>query len=130
MRHGIGLLLLGLLFTPLLGCEPPKVKEFDGPTVDKFVGKLVHEGKPVQFPEDEVVTLQLMLLQNHRVFGIPIKSDGSFDIGWMPIGKYAAILERRKDGGMRPDKQTVTADFRIEKGKTEYTIDLGANWKP
>jgi hypothetical protein len=31
---------------------------------------------------------------------------------------------------MRPDKQTVTADFRIEKGKTEYTIDLGANWKP
>lgn len=130
MRSAIGSLLLSLVFLALLGCEPPKVKEFDGPTVDKFVGKLVHEGKEVKFPEDEVVTLQLMFLKNHQVFGIPIKGDGSFGIGWMPIGKYAAILERRKDGGMRPDKQTVSSDFRIEKGKTDYVIDLGSNWKP
>ena len=124
-----GALLCGAVLMLQAGCEPPKVKEYDGPTVDKFVGKLVHEGKPIQFADDEDVSLDLMFLKGHRIFGIPIKHDGTFDIGWMPIGKYAAILDRRQKGSMRPNKFSVTNDFRIEKGQTEYVIDLGPNWK-
>ncbi len=130
MRGFIVALLLGGLLLPMLGCDPPKVKEYDGPTVPKFVGKLLHEGKPVKFSDDEIPSLQLMFQKTRRMWGIPLTSDGTFDITWMPIGKYVAVLERKEKANPRNiNRFVVDPDFRIEEGKTEYVFELGQNWK-
>src|SRR5579883_2486168 len=84
------IVILGLGFI-VAGCGPKK--PFDGPTVDAFVGRLTHDGKPVTFSEGQSVTLEVYH-ETGRKFGIPIHPDGSFTIGWMPIGKYSAILMR------------------------------------
>jgi hypothetical protein len=130
MRGLCGALFALTVVVPLVGCDPPKVKEYEGPVVDKFVGRVVQEGKPVKFPDEEQVAVQLTLVKSRRVFGIPIKSDGTFEITWMPIGKYLASLERRKPGESRPGKYSLPGDFNIEEGKTEYVFELGPNWKP
>jgi len=112
------------------GCERKAYK--DGPTVDAFVGRLTHKGEPVTFPADDKVLLKVILQTNGRSFGIPIQSDGTFQIGWMPIGKYSAILSRRSQaaGNRRgPQMYNVPDGFTIEEGKTEYNIELGPNWK-
>jgi hypothetical protein len=129
MRDFLGGVLLGVMLFLCPGCEPPKSGGFDGPQIDKFVGRLVKDGKPVSFEPAEKVTLQLMFLKRNRSFGVPIKPDGSFDIGWMPIGKYGAVVERREPGNPRPTVFTLPKEFQIEAGKTEYEIELGPNWK-
>ncbi|HEX4610733.1 MAG TPA: hypothetical protein VH092_21265 [Urbifossiella sp.] len=111
-----------------IGCGK---KEFDGPTVDSFTGRVVCDGKPVSLPSGESVLLKLIHEKNAQSFGIPLQPDGSFKIGWMPIGKYSAILVRTKDGGRGgPNMYNVPGGFEIVDGKTEYQIELGKNWKP
>jgi hypothetical protein len=126
MRGGVVLILgLGL---GLSGCSSKK--PFDGPTVDAFNGRLTHDGKPVTFPDNEKVTLEVYH-ETGRPFGIPIQSDGSFKIGWMPIGKYSAALLRGNKEGRGPptNRYNVPGGLTIEDGKTEYTIELGKGWK-
>lgn len=73
-------------------------------------------------------------LEGAKTFGVPIKPDGSFSIGWMPVGKMAARLER---GPKDPAKQTgpprgydIPGGLTIEAGKTAgYTVELGKDWK-
>jgi hypothetical protein len=53
----------------------------------------------------------------------------------MPIGKYSAMLIREKKAaagsrGPPRDMYNIPDGFIIEEGKTEYTIELGPNWKP
>jgi hypothetical protein len=120
-----------LLLLSLSGCGPRK--SFDGPTVDAFVGRLTHDGKPVTFPDNEEVILELGYHGTGRRFGIPIAADGSFKIGWMPIGKYSPTLLRTDKGGKKVPPTTrysLPGEFTIEEGKTEYTIELGKGWKP
>jgi hypothetical protein len=106
-------------------------KPFDGPTVDAFNGRLTHDGKPVSFPEGEDVTLQLFH-EKGQSFGVPINSDGSFKIGWMPIGKYSATLMRqnKREKGPPTNRYSVPGGLAIQEGQTEYKIDLGKGWKP
>jgi hypothetical protein len=63
---------------------------------------------------------------------IPIQRDGSFKIGWMPIGKYSATLLRsNKEGRGPPEKRhNIPGGLMIEDGKTEYTIELGKGFQP
>jgi hypothetical protein len=115
------------------GCARTEQK-YDGPTVKAFTGRLTQNGKPVSFPEGERVTLKLHLEKTPGPMGIPIQSDGSFKIGWMPIGKYDAALVRQKKasggrGGGSP-MYMIPGGLTIEDGKTEYNIELGPNWKP
>ena len=105
---------------------------YEGPTVDAFHGKVTHNGNPVQFAENEA---QLNLYhEKGQQFGIPLKPDGTFQIGWMPIGKYAVMLERMAQPPLQkgPPKTmyNVPDGFTIEEGKTQYTIELGKDWKP
>ena len=104
-------------------------KRFDGPTIYAFNGRVVLDGKPVSFPEGEQAQLQVFH-EKGQSFGIPLHSDGTFQIGWMPIGRYSAVLTRQPPnarGG--PKKYNVPGGFAIEDGKTEYTIDLGKGRK-
>src|SRR5262249_15344348 len=89
----INRLVLTLCLVPaVLGCSTDRKGGFKGPTVDAFHGKVVHDGNPVKFAENEA---QLNLFhEKGEQFGIPLKADGTFEIGWMPIGKYAVMLER------------------------------------
>ena len=112
----------------LTGCGPSK--PFDGPTVDAFNGQVVHDGKPVAFPAEEKVQLK-MFHEKAESFGIPIKPDGTFNIGWMPIGKYSVTLIRAKanvKGG--PSMYNVPGGLTIQEGQTEYKVELCNNWKP
>jgi hypothetical protein len=117
-------LLLGLA---VVGCK----KRFDGPTIDACNGKLVQDGKPVSFPEGEQVLLQVFH-EKGQSFGIPIQPDGSFKIGWMPVGKYSAMLTRQGKvlKGSPQNRYSVPGGLTIQDGKLEYTIDLGKGWKP
>jgi hypothetical protein len=127
MRKFLNLLLAASLGLAAVGCGGGK--EFDGPTVDAFNGKLTSHGKPVSFPAGEEVTLKLFH-ETGQSFGIPIQSDGSFKIGWMPIGKYSAtVIREPKAAKAGPNRHTVPGGLTVEDGKTEYTIDLGKNWK-
>jgi hypothetical protein len=128
MRRWTGFLVVAGLVAAV-GCAR---KPFDGPTVDAFNGKLTRDGKPVSFAPGENVTLQVIHQVSGQSFGIPIKPDGTFQIGWMPIGKYSALLKRESRSGTRggPSMYNVPDGFAIEDGKTEYTIDLGKGFKP
>lgn len=117
--------VLGLL---TVGCGDKK--SFEGPTVDAFTGQLVQDGKPVSFPAGQDVQLKV-IHEKAQSFGIPISEQGSFKIGWMPIGKYSAILIRQKEGTKGgPQMYNVPGGFEIVAGKTDYQIELGKNWKP
>src|SRR5260370_42692501 len=74
------------------GCTPRAT--YEGPKINAFTGRLVHKGEPVSFPPGETVIMNLIFHDKGRPFGIPIQSDGTFKIGWMPIGKYSASLQR------------------------------------
>ena len=127
MRLWTGLLATACVGLALVGCSAKK--SFDGPTVDAFNGRLTHDGKPVHF-SDERVILQVFH-QTGTSFGIPIQEDGSFQIGWMPIGKYSAVLMRDPKGAKgAPGRYNVPGGLTIEDGKTEYTIELGKGFKP
>jgi hypothetical protein len=129
-------LLLGcLLGMTVAGCGRHSDKPTDAPTVDAFTGRLTHNGEPVNFPEGTTVRLNLVRVSVADNWGIPIAADGTFDIGWMPIGKYSGQLLTTKPstdnerGGGAPSIYTIP-QFEIVEGQTEYAIELGANWKP
>jgi hypothetical protein len=127
MLAGMTLILgLGLVIG---GCGPRK--SFNGPTVDAFTGRLTHDGKPVTFPEGGKVMLEVYHETGEK-YGIPIQTDGSFKIGWMPIGKYGATLLRsnKEERGPPTKRYNVPGGFTVEAGKTEYTIELGKGWQP
>jgi hypothetical protein len=124
----------------VVGCTPRAT--FEGPKVNSFTGRLVHNGQPVSFPAGDKVELNLIFHEKGRPFNVPIQPDGTFKIGWMPIGTYSASLlremtvdvgvpqvghvrRRNQQGGGYP-----LPDLVIEDGKTDYTIELGPNWKP
>jgi hypothetical protein len=107
-----------------LGCGKPN-RPVEGPFVEAFVGKVVRDGKPVTFPENEDVQLEVVHRKSAYHFGIPLKPDGTWTIGWMPIGDYSVTLERTPKGSHQPRKQGVPGGLKIEEGKTEYTIELG-----
>jgi hypothetical protein len=128
------LLVFSFTLAAASGCGE-RTATFSGPTVKEFTGKLVHDNKPVTFSEDEKVTLKLFH-EKGESFGIPIQSDGSFKIGWMPIGKYSVTLLREKHqsgtkkGGGAPNQQSIPGGFEIKDNQTEYTIELGKSFKP
>jgi hypothetical protein len=133
MRHVSLVVLIAMVGSVVVGCRTSKIPGIDPsvPTVDAFNGKVVRDGEPVSFPEGEAV--QLMIYhESGQSFGIPLNSDGTFQIGVMPVGKYSAILERPPKSGQRgpPTKYGVPGGLTIEAGKTEYTIELGKDWKP
>jgi hypothetical protein len=126
MRVSLGVALIFALLSGGVGCSK---KEFDGPTVDAFNGRLVQDGQPVSFPADERVLLELFH-EKAQSFKIPIQSDGTFQIGWMPIGKYSATLLREKPGAKgAPSRFTVPGGLTIADGQTQYQIELGKGWK-
>jgi hypothetical protein len=127
MRKILNLVFVAALGLAAVGCGGGKA--FDGPTVDAFNGKLTAGGKPVSFPPGEEVTLKLFH-ETGQSFGVPIQSDGSFKIGWMPIGKYSAtILRAPKASKSGPNRHAVPGGLVIVDGQTDYTIDLGKGFK-
>lgn len=123
------ILCLGLAVLP--GCNTNSKGGYTGPTVDAFHGKVTHNGNPVKFAENEA-SLNLFHEKGQQ-FGIPLKTDGTFEIGWMPIGKYAVMLERVSQGAQKgPPKtmQNVQGGLTIEEGKKDYVIELGNGFKP
>src|SRR4029077_18110310 len=91
MRTINRLLVTFCLGLAVFGCTNKK-GGYEGPTVDAFHGKVTHNGNPVKFAENEA---KLTLYHEQRQqFGIPLKPGGTFGGGWMPIGKYAIMLER------------------------------------
>jgi hypothetical protein len=119
--------VLAMLGLALTGCsnKPP----FKGPTVDAFKGRITHNGNPVSI-DPEAVEMKVAF-ETGRQFGIPLKPDGAFDIGWMPIGKYSVTMIRKpKTEKAGPQYYNVPGGLTIEDGKTEYTIELGPGWKP
>jgi len=114
----------------VFGCTKNK-GGYEGPTVDAFHGKVTHDGNPVKFAENEEVQLNVFH-ESGRQFGIPLSADGTFEIGWMPIGKYAMMLERQNPAKKGPTKTryNVPSSLTIEEGKKDYVIELGKNFKP
>jgi hypothetical protein len=122
------------------GCQPrpgPN-KYYNGPTVPAFSGQVVQDGKPVTFPEYEEVRIRCTLTEGEGIgksFGVPIKPDGTFSIGWMPMGKMALRLDRALKSHVKamgpPQRYVIPDGLTIEEGKTTgYTIELGKEWHP
>ena len=131
MRTIKRLLLTFCLGPAVIGCTDRR-GGYEGPTVDAFHGKVTHNGNPVKFAENEA---QLTLYhEKGQQFGIPLKADGTFEIGWMPIGKYAVMLERIPQTPTKkgPPKTmyNVPDGLTIEEGKKVYVIELGKGFKP
>ena len=87
----------------------------------------------MKFAENEEVQLSLFH-ESGRQFGIPLTADGTFEIGWMPIGKYAMMLERTAQNaaekGPAKTRYNIPDSLVIEEGKKDYVIELGKNFKP
>ena len=138
MRSHTGFLFAAILASTLVGCEDDGVTQDDyASTVDTFTGRLVQDGNPVDFSGDKRVVLQLIWREKAEQFGIPIKPDGTFQIGFMPLGTYSAILDRQpastaseRGRSSTIPPYTIPDGLTIEQGKTDYTIELGKNWKP
>ena len=132
MRTINRLVLTFCLGLAVFGCTNNK-GGYEGPTVDAFHGKVTQNGNPVQFAENEEVQLSLYHEKGQH-FGIPLKADGTFEIGWMPIGKYTVMVERTTQSpakkGMQKTRYNVPDSLTIEEGKKDYVIDLGKNFKP
>ena len=131
MRTINRLVLTFCLGLAVFGCTNNK-GGYEGPTVGAFHGKVTHNGNPVKFAEKEA---QLALFhEKGQQFGIPLKADGTFEIGWMPIGKYAMMLERTAQNpamkGPTKTRYNVPNSLTIEEGKKDYVIELGKNFKP
>ena len=109
------------------GCGPGR--SFTGPTVNAFTGRLTHDGKLVSFGEGEKVTVTLFH-ETGQSFGLPIQPDGSFKVGWMPVGRYSATLNRPSNKVGPPSRYTIPGGLTIVDGKTDYEIELGKDWKP
>jgi hypothetical protein len=130
MRTINGLLLTFSLGLVVVGCTQ---KSYTGKTVDKFVGKVTHNGQPVNFPADENAQITVFH-ETGKQWSIPLNEDGTFDIGWMPVGKYAVMLVRHqgaKTKGPGMSRYNVPDGLTIEDGKThDYVIELGKGFKP
>jgi hypothetical protein len=130
MRTIKGLLLtfgLGLLIS---GCTH---RSYTGKTVDQFVGRVTHNGQPVNFPADLHAQIAVFHEKGQQ-WSIPLKEDGTFDIGWMPVGKYVVMLVRQQGArkkGPGVSRYNVPGGLTIEDGKThDYVIELGKGFKP
>ena len=132
MRTINRLVLIFCLGLAVFGCRNNK-GGYEGPTVDAFHGKVTHNGNPVKFAENEEVQLSLFH-ESGRQFGIPLTANGTFEIGWMPTGKYAMMLERTAQNpavkGPQKTRYNVPNSLIIEEGKKDYVIELGKNFKP
>lgn len=122
--------LLATTAVILAGCSSQKAGNgSDLPKNDAFTGHLVKDGKAITFDAAENVELK-MIHETAKSFGIPIKPDGSFQIGWMPHGKYSAMLIRQSTKEKAaPRMENVPGGVTIEPGKTEYKIELGGAGK-
>ena len=130
-RHLLFVLSVLGFATLFTGCDSGPYSE---PTVDAFTGRVVADGKPVTFQAGDTVRLKLFFHKNGEQFGIPLQSDGTFKIGWMPIGKYTGALEIEKQikPGTKtppPTRHQLPDGFEIVEGKTDYEIDLGKGFK-
>ena len=116
----------------VFGCTNNK-GGYEGPTVDAFHGKVTHNGNPVKFAENEEVQITLYHEKGQQ-FGIPLTADGTFEIGWMPTGKYSMMVERTAQNsakkGPSKTRYNVPDGLTIEEGKKDYVIELGKNFKP
>jgi hypothetical protein len=132
MRTTNRLVLALCLGLAVFGCSKRR-GGYEGPTVDAFHGKVTHNGNPVKFADNEEVQLTLYHEKGQQ-FGIPLKADGTFEIGWMPTGKYAMMLERTVKNpakkGPAKTRYNVPDGLTIEDGKKDYVIELGKNFKP
>jgi len=66
-------IVLTTVLAAVIGCGGNR-KNFDGPTVDAFTGKVVQDGKPVSLPKGEDITLTLFH-EKGQSFGIPLQPD-------------------------------------------------------
>ncbi len=127
--RALSLCTLATLASLVSGCGQSRT--YDGPTVDAFTGRLTVQGNPISFKEEQKPKLRLIHHKKGERFGIPIQPDGTFKIGWMPIGKYSAILETFRSGKRTTvNTHTIESGLTIEKGKTEYVIEVGKGYKP
>jgi len=128
MRSVVSAAMLGVAFVAAAGCGQKKT--FDGPTVDAFNGKVLADGKPLTLPPGEKVGLRLMHQGTGTSWGIPLQPDGTFNIGYMPIGKYTVMVTRPPTGARGGQRvHVVPTQFEIVEGQTTYTIDLGKGFK-
>jgi len=129
MRTMCGLVVIIGVALGLAGCGDNDKQKY----IKTFTGQLTQDGKPVTFPEG---TTLLVIHEGGRLSGgVPIKPDGSFNIGKMPVGKYGLVLERSGatpggKGGPSRSKYPVPGGLTLEEGKTEYTVELGKDFKP
>jgi hypothetical protein len=118
---------LALVGLASAGCTK---RSYDGPTNEGFTGRLTQDGKPITLPEGHGVELKMTLHGKGESFGVKLDTEGKFNVkGWVPIGKYSLMLERPAQGKGGPLKYHVPGTFTIEEGKTEYTIELGKDFK-
>jgi hypothetical protein len=138
MRVLLSLILIAGLAWASVGCGYGPKPYYDGPKVAAFSGQVVHNGKPVTFPEDEEVRVHCTVIEGEGIgksFGVPIERDGTFSIGWMPLGKMMLRLERTpkepaKRTGGPPSRYSIPSGLTTEQGKTTgYVIELGKGWK-
>ena len=87
----------------------------------------------MNFPADENVQITVFHEKGQQ-WSIPLNEDGTFDIGWMPVGKYAVMLVRYQNArkkGSGISRYNVPDGLTIEDGKTtDYVIELGKGFKP
>jgi hypothetical protein len=117
--------LVTLLF---VGCGPTPADY--GETTEAFVGHIVQNGKPVTLPEG--ARLDVTQNSTYHKFGIPLNSDGTFKIGWMPIGKYSVELiwiREAATGQSSQQRYSVPNELVIEKETKPYEVELGKKWK-
>jgi hypothetical protein len=138
MRTLLSFILIAELVWTAVGCGYGPKPYYEGPKVPAFSGQVVHNGKPVAFPEDEEVRVQCTVIEGEGIgksFGVPIKADGTFSMGWMPLGKMSLRLERApkdpaKTTGGPPNRYSIPGGLTTEQGKTTgYVIELGEGWK-
>jgi hypothetical protein len=131
MRKLRMMVVVGLALVAGFACNSQR-KSFDGPTVDAFNGRVTVDGKPVSFPPGEDIVLRVYHHGSAQMFGIPIQPDGTFKIGWMPIGTYNSILARASKSakGRGGNLYGVPGTFNVVEGQTEYVIELGKGYKP
>ncbi len=129
---GLFFLILGLLWVLALGCGRYGPKPYyEGPKVSSFSGRVVHNGEPVTFGRDNGQVIDFHSLESPTEFGVPLKADGTFSIGWMPTGKHRLVFERFATDGGAGAKFSIPGTFTIEDGKTSgYVIELGKGYKP
>jgi hypothetical protein len=128
MRQVSSALLVAAVLAAATGCGQKKT--FDGPTVEAFNGRVTANGKAVTLPPGEKTALRLLHQGSGKSWGIPLQPDGTFNIGWMPIGKYTVMVTRPPVGGRGGQRvHVVPIEFEIVDGQTEYTIELGKGFK-